>query len=375
METYLIIDILLLMSCIFELASPKAKKCIIFLWMIFFTLFGGLRWETGGDWPLYKSYFDAAQWDFETIFAYKRWAGDISIEPGYMLLSSIVKTFHDEYWVFNLVTGAFAQYTYYRFSMEFSPKHPILMYVLILGMGTGSYMFVRSGLSVVICYWAYQYIRDRNFPRFLMVIILASFVHKQVLLFLPLYWAVHLRIKWQIYVLGYSLCCLFYMVFQEYITMLIFSVGDVGEVSEKLQAYTSEDTGKFGMQVSYVKWAMFYLMLCFFLYYRKKFNLENDSWYNCMLLGFFVVIASNTIFTEGMSTLGRISTPYKPARSILTMIVVSSLLRSKNNTNKFIAIAFFLGLSIINIQKDVTNPLMDICLSPYRSIFDFHVLK
>lgn len=375
METYLIIDILLLMSCVFELGSTRTKKYIIFLWMVFFTLFGGLRWETGGDWLLYKSYFDAAEWKFETIFAYKRWEGDISIEPGYMLLSSIVKTFHDEYWVFNLVIGAFAQYTYYRFTMEFSPKHPVLMYVLILGTGISSYMFVRSGLSVVICYWAYKYIRDRDLPRYILVMILASFVHRQVVLFLPLYWAVHLRVKWQIYVICYLLCCFAYILLQEYITMLIFSIGDIGDVSEKLQAYTNEDTGKLGRQVGYVKWAMYFLMLCFFLYYRKWFNLENDNWYNCMLLGFFVIIASNTIFTEGMSTLGRISTPYKPARSILTMIVVSRLLASKSKTNKFIAIAFFLGLSIINIQKDVTDPLMDVCFSPYRSIFDFNVLK
>ena len=60
MDTYLIIDILLLVSCIFELSTKKIKQKIIFIWMIFFTLFGGLRWEIGGDWAIYKGYFDAA---------------------------------------------------------------------------------------------------------------------------------------------------------------------------------------------------------------------------------------------------------------------------------------------------------------------------
>ena len=91
MDTYLIIDILLLVSCIFELSTKKIKQKIIFIWMIFFTLFGGLRWEIGGDWAIYKGYFDAAQWNLESILSYKRWEGDISIEPGYMFLSALVK--------------------------------------------------------------------------------------------------------------------------------------------------------------------------------------------------------------------------------------------------------------------------------------------
>ena len=44
METYLIIDILLLLSCFFEFCTKKTKQKVLFLWMIFFTLFGVLRW-------------------------------------------------------------------------------------------------------------------------------------------------------------------------------------------------------------------------------------------------------------------------------------------------------------------------------------------
>ena len=109
METYLIIDILLLLSCFFEFCTKKTKQKVLFLWMIFFTLFGGLRWETGGDWTLYKGYFDAAQWG--SILSYQRWEGDISIDPGYMFLSALVKTvFVDEYWCFNLMIGFFKLY-------------------------------------------------------------------------------------------------------------------------------------------------------------------------------------------------------------------------------------------------------------------------
>lgn len=191
-----------------------------------FTLFGGLRWEIGGDWAIYKGYFDAAQWNLESILSYKRWEGDISIEPGYMFLSALVKmVFIDEYWCFNLLMGFFAQYTYYRFSMEFSPRRPLLMYALILGTGMYSYMFVRSGLSVVVCYWAYRYIRDRKMMRFLLVVIVAGFIHRQVLLFIPLYWAVKWHFRWKVYVIGYLCCCVAYMLLKDYITLLILHWG------------------------------------------------------------------------------------------------------------------------------------------------------
>lgn len=374
MELYLTIDILLLLSCIFENSTQKAKQKVLWFWMLFFTLFGGLRWQTGGDWSLYKSYFDAAEWDWDTIIHYRRWVGDIPIEPGYMFFSAVVKSLFSEYWGFNLVMGFFAQYTYYRFSMEFSPKRPIMMYALILGMGINSYMFVRSGISIAICYWGYRYIRDRRLIRFLIVVGIASLVHRQVVLFAPLYWAWNFRFKWQWYVIGYICCIVLYVVIQTYVVDMIFALGDLGDVTEKLQGYTDEELGDQGRGISYSTWIMYLVMLTVFLFYRRKFGLDNDGWYNCLLLGFFIIIVSNTIFTGGMSTLGRISTPFKPARTILVMYVVNRLLNSKYAGAKRFALIFFIGLEIINIYKTANDPLMDICFAPYRSIFDFNNL-
>lgn len=371
MELYLTINILLLLSCVFENSTQRTKQKVLWFWMLFFTLFGGLRWQTGGDWSIYKGYFDAAEWDWETILCYRRWYGDVAIEPGYMFLSAAVKLFFSEFWGFNLVMGFFAQYTYYRFSMEFSPQRPIMMYALILGMGINSYMFVRSGISIAVCYWGYRYIRDRRLIRFLIVVGLASLVHRQVVLFVSLYWAWNFRFKWQWYVIGYICCIVLYVVIQTYVVDMIFALGNLGDVTEKLQGYTDEDLGEQARGVSYSTWIMYLVMLTVFLYYRKKFGLENDGWYNCLLLGFFIIIASNTIFTGGMSTLGRISTPFKPARTILVMYVVNRLLNSKYAGDKRFALIFFIGLEIINIYKIANDPLMDICFAPYRSIFDF----
>jgi len=375
MELYLTIDILLLLSCVFENSTPRTKQKVLWFWILFFTLFGGLRWQTGGDWSLYKGYFDAAEWDWDTIIHYRRWVGDIPIEPGYMFFSAVVKTFVNEYWGLNLMMGFFVQYTYYRFSMEFSPKRPIMMYVMIVGMGITTYMFLRSGMSTAVCYWGYRYVRERKLGRFLIVIILACAIHKQSAFLILLYWAWNFRFKWQTYILVYICCIALYIVIQDYITDMIFAFGSLGNITEKLQGYTDEELGEQARSISYFTWIMYGGMLAIFLYYRKIWGLENDGWYNCLLFGLFITIASNMVFTGGMSTLGRFSTPFKAARIILIMYLVNRLLDSRRKTAKQFALTFFIGIALLNIYKDINDPLMNVCYVPYRSIFDFNYLN
>lgn len=74
--------------------------------------------------------------------------------------------------------------------------------------------------------------------------------------------------------IGYLCCCVTYLILKDYISLLIFALGDLGDVTEKLQGYTAEDTGIFGRQVSYGTWGMYFIMLCIFLYMRKRFVLE-----------------------------------------------------------------------------------------------------
>lgn len=57
MTLYYIIFSFLLISCTFEIATTKIKYRVLILWGLFFTLFGGLRWQTGGDWEQYYDHF------------------------------------------------------------------------------------------------------------------------------------------------------------------------------------------------------------------------------------------------------------------------------------------------------------------------------
>lgn len=57
MELYYAVHIALFISTLFECSSLKNKQRIMILRCIFFILFGGLRWEIGGDWDQYYEHF------------------------------------------------------------------------------------------------------------------------------------------------------------------------------------------------------------------------------------------------------------------------------------------------------------------------------
>lgn len=371
MEIFLFSYLFLFASCIFENSTLIVKKKVLFFWMIYFTLLGGLRWDCGFDWEQYYGYFKEVKWGIDNIMNFTRpGVQESPLEPGFVLLNLIVKTLFGEYWMFNVIMGFFVQYSYYRFCLEFSPRRPIMMYVLIIGMGVTSYTFVRTGLAVAICYWGYVYVRDRQLRKFILVVLAGSLVHRQVLAFLPFYWMGKFQLKWWVYIGAYVMCMFLYVALQDYITLFITLMESDSDIAARLQMYTNEDVGINGTEISYFKWIMYLGMLCFFIYVRKLFNLGENEWYNCILAGFFIIIVSITLFTEGMSTLGRVTAPYKPARTLLIMFAVNEFLKYKKTKYKLMAYFLFWGMCVFNIYKDLTAHTFHEYYIPYTTIFD-----
>lgn len=373
METYLIIDILIFITLLFEFFDKQTKKAVIICWGIFLTFFGGLRWETGGDWEQYYTYFKDANWSFHYIFTYTRpgYNGGY-LEPLFALSNIIAKSIVEEYWFYNLLVGAFAQYTYYKFSIEFSPKRPIILYVLIVGIGVNSYMFIRSGFALVICYWAYKYVKERKLAKFLIVFSVAFFVHRQAIGLLPIYWLYNYNLKGKILLVLFVFCCLTSIALRDYINAIILGLNLSGDDYERLVTYTEEtellETG--ARVTSFASMFMYFMMLSIFVYFTKYISKDNRQWYECLIFIFFLTLCSNVIFTGESSTLGRVFVPYKPARLILIVMLFNTLIVQKQQMLRNFVVAFLLGLCLLNIQKDISDPYMKICYIPYKSVLD-----
>ena len=77
--------------CVFSKQQQCLSNKIVWFWIIFFTLFRGLRWGVGTDWEQYLDVFSIADWS--NIFSLQRYEyRDDVMDFGYMILNVVVKS-------------------------------------------------------------------------------------------------------------------------------------------------------------------------------------------------------------------------------------------------------------------------------------------
>ncbi len=182
MLIYIVLYSFLLLSICAERENVNilTKKKIIFFFVIVFTLFRGLRWETGTDWNLYYEAFEAANWN--NIFSYVHSVA--VMEPGYMILNSLIRNLGGNYTIFLLLSNFFILIAYSKFAQTNS-KTPIYVFVLI--MFSTQFFPVRINLAVAIIMLGLCHFSDRKHLRVIACVILAASIHKSALVFIPAY--------------------------------------------------------------------------------------------------------------------------------------------------------------------------------------------
>jgi len=163
--------------------DKSTHRCLMYMWAIM-TLFQGLRWNTGADWLQYYITFEQSSWT--NIFTYTRGLQGRYMEPGYMFINVLIKTFFFHYTFFLLITCGFISYTYLRFVERFVPERKTLAYALVLVMMT---IFpVRQVLACAFFFWAIPYILDRNWKRYFILVAVAYSIHYSCFILVFFYW-------------------------------------------------------------------------------------------------------------------------------------------------------------------------------------------
>lgn len=371
MELYYIIFSLVFISCIFEFASNNTKKKVVLIWCIVFTIFGGLRWKTGGDWEQYYNYFINCSWN--NIFNYDRYGDGKSIlEPGFVFFNVLVKTLFGEFYIYNLIICAFIQYTYYKMCYKFTPNFPILLYAYLM-INTSNYFPVRAGFSLAVVYWAYMYIKEKKLKGFLIITTIATLIHNQCIILLPFYWLGKIKFNYITFTGLYILSIIGGYLFQDYIVMLSISLE--GDIAEKLYHYTQFETeGKTG--ANYMSWGLNYIMVIAYLYYLKKAKLSKDSWSwtNELIVMSIAHSCMYIIFSEGMGDLTRLATMLLPAKAILFVVCFTYFAKSKSIVLKTGSICFIIAFMIYRLTRLCDWYYFEIVNVPYKNIFDYNIL-
>ncbi len=208
MQIYLFIYLILLLIAFadFKKFPQKDKIFLLIVLVVIFTLFRGLRWQTGTDWGQYLSVYNNAS--LKNIFSYNRYStGTHYMEFGYMILNVLMKPFN-HYSVFLLVTNFAILINFVVISLTISPKYPLLTFAFLVVSFT--FFPVRQDFAIALILWGFFAIYKKNIKQFVLFVFLGFTIHYSALLLLPLYFILNFKFKPIIIVFIYLFLTLFF---------------------------------------------------------------------------------------------------------------------------------------------------------------------
>lgn len=193
MLVYLVnIFLIIVWALIFRIGKKTKLKQVLFVAICFLqcTLISAVRFRVGYDYSQYAIGFFSMVVDGFSNMSYEDW------EIGYILLNKIVGIFTAWPGAIMVVTSVISMtgpaYLIARYS-----KNPFLsvflyvnFYLFYLDMN-----FIRQAIAMSIICFAYGFLKDKKFWRFLLLVIIASTFHFTALYMIPVYFVCLLRIN------------------------------------------------------------------------------------------------------------------------------------------------------------------------------------
>jgi len=193
MVIYIIVAIsLLLLAVLSDIKYFRDKKIFqtIFLLCGCVQLFiiSAFRLNTGTDYPAYAKSFNRFIVKSLVELSKER------MEKGYIFLNRYIQLFTNDFRILFIVTSLIVIVSIGIILYKYC-KNPSLglLFFYLLGFYFNSMNFIRTTLAGVIVIFAYKYIRDRQFLRYTVLVILASTFHLSALLLLPFYFILNIK--------------------------------------------------------------------------------------------------------------------------------------------------------------------------------------
>lgn len=186
---FMIISTVILSFGIKKYKKEKKKNLeFVFKFMAFLIpfLIMGLRYDVGQD------YFFTYVPVFESIKLFGNYEG---VEWGYILLNKLVLFFTQDYAGIFIVTSAIFCGFIYKAIMDNSKDISLSLYILF----TSCFFFyamnvVRQSIVIAIFIYCIKFIKEKKMLKYIVIILLASLIHKIALIFIPVYFVANLKI-------------------------------------------------------------------------------------------------------------------------------------------------------------------------------------
>lgn len=288
MLVYLInIFLIMVWALIFCTGKRTRIKKVLFVGICFAQMFliSAYRYRVGADYSMYAvGFFDMARSGF-SVMSYEDW------EIGYILLNKIVGIFtarpSDFMIVASLIILAGPTYLILRYSVN--PFMSVFLYVnLYLFYLDMNYM--RQAIAMSILCFAYQFLRDKKFWRYLLIVAVAACFHLTVIYMIPVYLVALLKVNTRSLIL-YLFGLLFYYILSDGLLNII--------LSNFHQEYSASVFIEKGV---YFFYALFPLLLCAGMVVLSYFVKDKSRTLNLLIhltlmMGFWqIVMTKHSLF-------------------------------------------------------------------------------
>lgn len=325
MIIYIIIALCLLsFALLSEFGYFKKSKIAktIFLSIGSFILFfvSAFRFDVGNDYPPYTQTF------VTNLDKTLEQLSTMRMEKGYLLLNRYIQLFTSNFQYIFIITSLLVVLLLSIFLYKHSknPSFGLLMFYLF-GFYFNSMNFLRNVIAALIIIFAYKYIKDKSFIRFIVLVLLASAFHISALIFIPFYFIFKLKFNY-ITVIGYTVVCglIFYfsVPIMEFITKYIYTNYD-----------PMTSTEMFNGIPSLYSWFIFVVLVCGLLL-RKDLN-KYYEWNEMLIAATYLDFYFGFLGSKH-AILSRFAIYYGPIMSMLMVpnIIVVSYNNIKNKSDK-----------------------------------------
>lgn len=372
-EIYFIIHTVLFLCIFLDFLhiNKNVRHGVLVSIVVFFTLFGGLRWQTGTDWGQY--YYHFMHSDLLNLFAQKR-SGGRFLEPGFVLINASVKYIFGTFWMYNLITSGLIQFIRYKICRALCGQYALTIYCVMMILSS-NYFSIRSGLGMGIALASFYFINKRMLKGFVLTNLISYSIHVQGIVMFPFYWIGHIKLNWKIFLIVLMSLSLFGYLFQKQFISLVSHFDNTSAGSLAMHYAGQYETVSDGSRIKGFSTIFLNLIFSsFFLYVRKKLSLEKDFWYNGLLNMFLVQTAIYIVFSDGMSDLCRVAGLLIFAK-ILLMLESVKYFKEYGKKWQYYAILAFYGVYLITKIKSLDSGFyFYISNVPYQTIFDFGLL-
>lgn len=188
------VSLVIIFSISYKKASWISKKFLPIVAMLSLSIVSGLRdYSVGTDTRIYvERYSSIGNTDWMDLF----YISDFyKFEYGFSAICKMLYLINDDYSLLLFFTSLWIGLLYYICINEYS-KYPLLSILIFYcwGFWASSMNIVRQMMIIPLLYISIGSAVRREFKKFILVVVIASFIHTSALVFIPIYFLINKKI-------------------------------------------------------------------------------------------------------------------------------------------------------------------------------------